>query len=173
MTAIDCWRPETHSSVLNNWTVAHWSGEEQENWNYFTRCCFFKGVFLDIQCFCYICLLSASFFNVCENTFSEERCSCVNPCLVGLVLSPSRNFPFSSFLKSHTETIQDPPLLFMRLNLSSLCFSLFLQHQRLHAIRQQRDKMVKEGTYTPPACHTGQGDNRPWRPHAACIVHSK
>ncbi|XP_075868392.1 NADH dehydrogenase [ubiquinone] iron-sulfur protein 5 [Nelusetta ayraudi] len=34
-------------------------------------------------------------------------------------------------------------------------------HQRLHAIRQQRDKMVKEGTYTPPACHTGQGDNRP------------
>ncbi|XP_053302310.1 NADH dehydrogenase [ubiquinone] iron-sulfur protein 5 [Pleuronectes platessa] len=30
-------------------------------------------------------------------------------------------------------------------------------HQRLHVIRQQRDKMVKEGTYTPPPCHTGKG----------------
>ncbi|XP_061902279.1 NADH dehydrogenase [ubiquinone] iron-sulfur protein 5 isoform X2 [Entelurus aequoreus] len=31
-------------------------------------------------------------------------------------------------------------------------------HERLFAVRQQRDKMVKEGTYTPPPCHTGQAD---------------
>ncbi|XP_019726335.1 NADH dehydrogenase [ubiquinone] iron-sulfur protein 5 [Hippocampus comes] len=29
-------------------------------------------------------------------------------------------------------------------------------HKRLYTIRQQRDKMIKEGTYTPPAHHTGQ-----------------
>ncbi|XP_028317297.1 NADH dehydrogenase [ubiquinone] iron-sulfur protein 5 [Gouania willdenowi] len=32
---------------------------------------------------------------------------------------------------------------------------------RLYAIRQQRDKMVKEGTYTPPPHHAGQPDNSP------------
>ncbi|XP_057684106.1 NADH dehydrogenase [ubiquinone] iron-sulfur protein 5 [Corythoichthys intestinalis] len=31
-------------------------------------------------------------------------------------------------------------------------------HDRLYAIRQQRDKLIKEGKYTPPAHHTGQGD---------------
>ncbi|XP_077362479.1 NADH dehydrogenase [ubiquinone] iron-sulfur protein 5 [Festucalex cinctus] len=30
--------------------------------------------------------------------------------------------------------------------------------KRLYTIRQQRDKMIKEGTYTLPTCHTGQGD---------------
>ncbi|XP_044027827.1 NADH dehydrogenase [ubiquinone] iron-sulfur protein 5 [Siniperca chuatsi] len=34
-------------------------------------------------------------------------------------------------------------------------------HERLHAIRQQRDKMVKEGTYTPPPCHSGKTDQSP------------
>ncbi|XP_030267189.1 NADH dehydrogenase [ubiquinone] iron-sulfur protein 5 [Sparus aurata] len=34
-------------------------------------------------------------------------------------------------------------------------------HARLHAIRQQRDKMVKEGTYTPPPCHSGKADQVP------------
>ncbi|XP_034400534.1 NADH dehydrogenase [ubiquinone] iron-sulfur protein 5 [Cyclopterus lumpus] len=34
-------------------------------------------------------------------------------------------------------------------------------HQRLYAIRQQRDKMVKEGTYTPPSCHSGKPDHGP------------
>ncbi|XP_041811360.1 NADH dehydrogenase [ubiquinone] iron-sulfur protein 5 [Chelmon rostratus] len=29
---------------------------------------------------------------------------------------------------------------------------------RLYAIRQQRDKMVKEGTYTPPPSLSGQAD---------------
>uniref|UniRef100_UPI0025ADFA7F NADH dehydrogenase [ubiquinone] iron-sulfur protein 5 n=1 Tax=Doryrhamphus excisus TaxID=161450 RepID=UPI0025ADFA7F len=29
-------------------------------------------------------------------------------------------------------------------------------HQRLYAVRQQRDKMAKEGTYTPPPCHSAQ-----------------
>ncbi|XP_076609926.1 NADH dehydrogenase [ubiquinone] iron-sulfur protein 5 [Chaetodon auriga] len=29
---------------------------------------------------------------------------------------------------------------------------------RLYEIRKQRDKMVKEGTYTPPPCHSGQAD---------------
>ncbi|XP_026202720.1 NADH dehydrogenase [ubiquinone] iron-sulfur protein 5 [Anabas testudineus] len=32
---------------------------------------------------------------------------------------------------------------------------------RLHMIRQQREKMVKEGTYTPPSCHTGKADQSP------------
>lgn len=44
----------------------------------------------------------------------------------------------------------------------NLGLSLSLQHQRLHAIRQQRDKMIKEGTYTPPPSHTGQADQSPW-----------
>ncbi|KAI3358138.1 hypothetical protein L3Q82_003139 [Scortum barcoo] len=35
------------------------------------------------------------------------------------------------------------------------------QHARLHAIRQQRDKLVKEGKYTPPACHTGKATEAP------------
>ncbi|KAF6730493.1 NADH dehydrogenase [ubiquinone] iron-sulfur protein 5 [Oryzias melastigma] len=34
-------------------------------------------------------------------------------------------------------------------------------HRRLYAIRQQRDKMIKEGTYTPPAHHTGKGNVDP------------
>ncbi|XP_061598102.1 NADH dehydrogenase [ubiquinone] iron-sulfur protein 5 [Cololabis saira] len=34
-------------------------------------------------------------------------------------------------------------------------------HKRLYAIRQQRDKMIKEGTYTPPAAHTGKGEQTP------------
>ncbi|RVE66767.1 hypothetical protein OJAV_G00110660 [Oryzias javanicus] len=34
-------------------------------------------------------------------------------------------------------------------------------HRRLYAIRQQRDKMIKEGTYTPPVHHTGKGDEDP------------
>ncbi|XP_029299685.1 NADH dehydrogenase [ubiquinone] iron-sulfur protein 5 [Cottoperca gobio] len=34
-------------------------------------------------------------------------------------------------------------------------------HQRLYAIRQQRDKMVKEGTYTPPPCHSGKANESP------------
>ncbi|XP_070840739.1 NADH dehydrogenase [ubiquinone] iron-sulfur protein 5 [Chaetodon trifascialis] len=29
---------------------------------------------------------------------------------------------------------------------------------RLYEIRKQRDKMVKEGTYTPPPCHSGQAN---------------
>ncbi|XP_047461170.1 NADH dehydrogenase [ubiquinone] iron-sulfur protein 5 [Mugil cephalus] len=29
---------------------------------------------------------------------------------------------------------------------------------RLYAIRQQREKMIKEGTYTPPPCHTGNSE---------------
>ncbi|KAM9775879.1 NADH dehydrogenase [ubiquinone] iron-sulfur protein 5 [Syngnathus typhle] len=36
------------------------------------------------------------------------------------------------------------------------CMHRQKMHQRLYAIRQQRDKMVKEGTYTPPTHHTGQ-----------------
>ncbi|XP_028278097.1 NADH dehydrogenase [ubiquinone] iron-sulfur protein 5 [Parambassis ranga] len=31
-------------------------------------------------------------------------------------------------------------------------------HERLYAIRQQRDKLIKEGKYTPPAHHTGNND---------------
>ncbi|XP_053190368.1 NADH dehydrogenase [ubiquinone] iron-sulfur protein 5 [Scomber japonicus] len=34
-------------------------------------------------------------------------------------------------------------------------------HQRLHEIRKQRDKMVKEGSYTLPACHSGKTDTSP------------
>ncbi|KAK5883254.1 hypothetical protein CesoFtcFv8_019605 [Champsocephalus esox] len=33
--------------------------------------------------------------------------------------------------------------------------------KRLYAIRQQRDKMIKEGTYTPPPCHSGQANPSP------------
>ncbi|XP_063040788.1 NADH dehydrogenase [ubiquinone] iron-sulfur protein 5 [Engraulis encrasicolus] len=33
--------------------------------------------------------------------------------------------------------------------------------KRLYDIRQQRDKLVKEGKYTPPAHHAGQDDTRP------------
>ncbi|XP_070702870.1 NADH dehydrogenase [ubiquinone] iron-sulfur protein 5 [Pempheris klunzingeri] len=32
---------------------------------------------------------------------------------------------------------------------------------RLHAIRVQREKMTKEGSYTPPTCHTGEADQQP------------
>ncbi|KAM4725254.1 NADH dehydrogenase [ubiquinone] iron-sulfur protein 5 isoform 1-T2 [Anableps anableps] len=34
-------------------------------------------------------------------------------------------------------------------------------HQRMYAIRQQRDKLIKEGKYTPPAHHAGQADQTP------------
>ncbi|CAK6977080.1 NADH dehydrogenase iron-sulfur protein 5 [Scomber japonicus] [Scomber scombrus] len=34
-------------------------------------------------------------------------------------------------------------------------------HQRLHEIRKQRDKMIKEGSYTAPACHSGKTDTSP------------
>ncbi|XP_043994001.1 NADH dehydrogenase [ubiquinone] iron-sulfur protein 5 [Gambusia affinis] len=33
--------------------------------------------------------------------------------------------------------------------------------QRMHAIRTQRDKLIKEGKYTPPSHHTGQPDQNP------------
>ncbi|TWW59909.1 NADH dehydrogenase [ubiquinone] iron-sulfur protein 5 isoform X1 [Takifugu rubripes] len=33
--------------------------------------------------------------------------------------------------------------------------------KRLRVIREQRDKLVKEGTYTAPPCHTGSGDQSP------------
>ncbi|XP_051247535.1 NADH dehydrogenase [ubiquinone] iron-sulfur protein 5 [Dicentrarchus labrax] len=32
---------------------------------------------------------------------------------------------------------------------------------RLLAIRKQREKMIKEGSYTPPACHAGQAEQTP------------
>uniref|UniRef100_A0A8C6SWX5 NADH dehydrogenase [ubiquinone] iron-sulfur protein 5 n=1 Tax=Neogobius melanostomus TaxID=47308 RepID=A0A8C6SWX5_9GOBI len=31
-------------------------------------------------------------------------------------------------------------------------------YKRLYEIRKQRDKMIKEGTYKPPQCHTGDGE---------------
>ncbi|XP_039876838.1 NADH dehydrogenase [ubiquinone] iron-sulfur protein 5 [Simochromis diagramma] len=34
-------------------------------------------------------------------------------------------------------------------------------HERLHAIRQQRDKLIKEGKYTPPSHHTGKAEQTP------------
>ncbi|KAM4538884.1 NADH dehydrogenase [ubiquinone] iron-sulfur protein 5 [Odontesthes bonariensis] len=34
-------------------------------------------------------------------------------------------------------------------------------HQRLYTIRQQREKMIKEGTYTAPPAHTGEGNQAP------------
>ncbi|KAI2652794.1 NADH dehydrogenase [ubiquinone] iron-sulfur protein 5 [Labeo rohita] len=33
--------------------------------------------------------------------------------------------------------------------------------QRLFEIRKQKDKMIKEGTYTPPPQHTGNEEARP------------
>ncbi|KAL4629454.1 NADH dehydrogenase ubiquinone iron-sulfur protein 5 [Arapaima gigas] len=33
--------------------------------------------------------------------------------------------------------------------------------KRLYQIRTQRDKMIKEGTYTPPEHHTGKEESRP------------
>ncbi|XP_040830359.1 NADH dehydrogenase [ubiquinone] iron-sulfur protein 5 [Ochotona curzoniae] len=33
--------------------------------------------------------------------------------------------------------------------------------KRMHAIRQQRDKLIKEGKYTPPAQHLGTEEPRP------------
>ncbi|NXC33124.1 NDUS5 protein, partial [Campylorhamphus procurvoides] len=35
------------------------------------------------------------------------------------------------------------------------------QAKRLRTILEQRDKMIKEGKYTPPDHHTGKDDNRP------------
>ncbi|XP_047240134.1 NADH dehydrogenase [ubiquinone] iron-sulfur protein 5 isoform X2 [Girardinichthys multiradiatus] len=34
-------------------------------------------------------------------------------------------------------------------------------HQRLYAIRQQREKLIKEGKYTPPTHHAGETDQSP------------
>ncbi|XP_069572896.1 NADH dehydrogenase [ubiquinone] iron-sulfur protein 5 [Brachyistius frenatus] len=34
-------------------------------------------------------------------------------------------------------------------------------HQRLYTIRQQRDKLVKEGSYARPACHEGKSEQSP------------
>uniref|UniRef100_A0A3P8QR74 NADH dehydrogenase [ubiquinone] iron-sulfur protein 5 n=1 Tax=Astatotilapia calliptera TaxID=8154 RepID=A0A3P8QR74_ASTCA len=34
-------------------------------------------------------------------------------------------------------------------------------HERLYAIRQQRDKLIKEGKYTPPSHHTGKAEQTP------------
>ncbi|XP_012711111.1 NADH dehydrogenase [ubiquinone] iron-sulfur protein 5 [Fundulus heteroclitus] len=34
-------------------------------------------------------------------------------------------------------------------------------HQRLYQIRQQRDKLIKEGKYTPPSHHSGTPDQSP------------
>ncbi|KAM4550628.1 NADH dehydrogenase [ubiquinone] iron-sulfur protein 5 [Fundulus diaphanus] len=34
-------------------------------------------------------------------------------------------------------------------------------HQRLYLIRQQRDKLIKEGKYTPPSHHSGAPDQSP------------
>uniref|UniRef100_A0A9J8A8H4 NADH dehydrogenase [ubiquinone] iron-sulfur protein 5 n=1 Tax=Cyprinus carpio carpio TaxID=630221 RepID=A0A9J8A8H4_CYPCA len=33
--------------------------------------------------------------------------------------------------------------------------------QRLYEVRKQREKMIKEGTYTPPPHHTGSEEARP------------
>ncbi|XP_009869313.1 PREDICTED: NADH dehydrogenase [ubiquinone] iron-sulfur protein 5, partial [Apaloderma vittatum] len=33
--------------------------------------------------------------------------------------------------------------------------------KRLKTILEQRDKMIKEGKYTPPDYHKGKEDNRP------------
>ncbi|XP_047240131.1 NADH dehydrogenase [ubiquinone] iron-sulfur protein 5 isoform X1 [Girardinichthys multiradiatus] len=35
------------------------------------------------------------------------------------------------------------------------------EHQRLYAIRQQREKLIKEGKYTPPTHHAGETDQSP------------
>lgn len=45
---------------------------------------------------------------------------------------------------------------------SIMFLSSSLQSKRLYEIRKQRDKMIKEGTYTPPACHSGKADQAPW-----------
>ncbi|MEQ2213488.1 NADH dehydrogenase [ubiquinone] iron-sulfur protein 5 [Xenoophorus captivus] len=34
-------------------------------------------------------------------------------------------------------------------------------HQRLYAIRQQREKLIKEGKYTPPTHHAGETNQSP------------
>ncbi|XP_054911156.1 NADH dehydrogenase [ubiquinone] iron-sulfur protein 5 [Poeciliopsis prolifica] len=41
------------------------------------------------------------------------------------------------------------------------CMSRRKTRQRMHAIRDQRDKLIKEGKYTPPPHHTGQPDHNP------------
>ncbi|XP_006158658.1 NADH dehydrogenase [ubiquinone] iron-sulfur protein 5 [Tupaia chinensis] len=33
--------------------------------------------------------------------------------------------------------------------------------KRMNAIRMQREKLIKEGKYTPPSHHSGQGEPRP------------
>lgn len=38
------------------------------------------------------------------------------------------------------------------------CMHRHKTYKRLWEIRQQRDKLIKEGKYTPPPCHSGQGD---------------
>ncbi|AWP21286.1 putative NADH dehydrogenase [Scophthalmus maximus] len=41
------------------------------------------------------------------------------------------------------------------------CMHRHKTHERLSAIRQQRDKMVKAGTYTPPPCHSATQEQTP------------
>ncbi|XP_013879917.1 NADH dehydrogenase [ubiquinone] iron-sulfur protein 5 [Austrofundulus limnaeus] len=41
------------------------------------------------------------------------------------------------------------------------CFNQTKTLQRIQAIRKQRDKMIKEGTYTPPPHHSGMVDDTP------------
>ncbi|XP_071377643.1 NADH dehydrogenase [ubiquinone] iron-sulfur protein 5 [Centroberyx affinis] len=41
------------------------------------------------------------------------------------------------------------------------CMHREKMHKRLYEIRQQRDKMVKEGSYTPPPHHSGKQDASP------------
>ncbi|XP_059206251.1 NADH dehydrogenase [ubiquinone] iron-sulfur protein 5 [Centropristis striata] len=40
------------------------------------------------------------------------------------------------------------------------CMHRQKMHKRLYTIRQQRDKMIKEGTYTPPDTHTGKAPDQ-------------
>ncbi|KAM4630031.1 NADH dehydrogenase [ubiquinone] iron-sulfur protein 5 [Polymixia lowei] len=41
------------------------------------------------------------------------------------------------------------------------CMHRQKMHKRLYEIRQQRDKMVKEGSYTTPPHHSGKPDHSP------------
>ncbi|XP_068603480.1 NADH dehydrogenase [ubiquinone] iron-sulfur protein 5 [Brachionichthys hirsutus] len=41
------------------------------------------------------------------------------------------------------------------------CLHRHKTDKRLKAILQQREKMMKDGTYTPPPCHSGKADELP------------
>ncbi|XP_008301361.1 NADH dehydrogenase [ubiquinone] iron-sulfur protein 5 [Stegastes partitus] len=41
------------------------------------------------------------------------------------------------------------------------CLNRRKLHERLYQIRQQRDKLIKEGKYTPPPCHTDKHEDSP------------